>query len=253
MSKLSSEPRSTKLDLAERLASVSTSGRPFILVDIKVIDSTGSPVARDAKTVGEVWVRGPTVFGGYLQNREVEADVFDEEGWFCTGDLAFVKSDGYICLVGRLKDVILCGGENVYTSEVEAAALHMHPGIEQAAVFGVPHTIMGELVQAAVTLRKDSNKCGEPGDTNQGPGSRQVTGTGLHLHRNDPIEDITLHCRRRLSGYKVPTEVYVVTKLPTNANGKVLKRELRDSVTNGTLSPVLTSGRPSTSSQPSTY
>ena len=118
-------------------------------------------------------MRGPTVFGGYLQNREVEADVFDEEGWFCTGDLAFVKSDGYICLVGRLKDVILCGGENVYTSEVEAA-LHMHPGIEQAAVFGVPHTIMGELVQAAVTLRKDSNKCGEPGDTNQGPGSRLV-------------------------------------------------------------------------------
>jgi len=74
MSKLSSEPRLTNLDLAERLASVSTSGRPFILVDIKVIDSTGSPVARDAKTVGEVWVRGPTVFGGYLQNREVEAE-----------------------------------------------------------------------------------------------------------------------------------------------------------------------------------
>ena len=73
----------------------------------------------------------------------------------------------------------------MYTSEVEAA-LHMHPGIEQAAVFGVPHTIMGELVQAAVTLRKDSNKCGEPGDTNQGPGSRQVTGTGLHLHAMTP-------------------------------------------------------------------
>jgi len=93
-------------------------------------------------------------------------------------------------------------------------------GIEQAAVFGVPHAIMGELVQAAVTLRKDSNKCGEPGDANQGPGSRQGTGTGLHLHCDDPIEDITLHCRRRLSGYKVPTEVYVVTELPTNANGK---------------------------------
>jgi acyl-CoA synthetase (AMP-forming)/AMP-acid ligase II/3-oxoacyl-(acyl-carrier-protein) synthase len=246
MSKLSSEPRVTELDLGERLASVSTSGRPFILVDIKVIDSIGNPVAHDAKTVGEVWVRGPTVFGGYLQNREGEANAFDEDGWFCTGDLASVKSDGYICLVGRLKDVILCGGENVYTSEVEAA-LHTHPGIEQAAVFGVPHAIMGELVQAAVTLRKDSNKRGEHGDANQGPGSCQGTGTGLHLHCDDPIEDITLHCRRRLSGYKVPTEVYVVTDLPTNANGKILKRELRDSATNGTLSAGLTSGRSSTS------
>lgn len=247
MSKLSLELCKNQTDLAEQLAIVSTSGRPFILVDIKVIDSTGNPVAYDAKTVGEVWVRGPTVFNGYMQNHgEVEAKVFDKEGWFCTGDLACVRSDGYICLVGRMKDVILCGGENVYTSEVEAA-LHTHPGVEQAAVFGVPHTIMGELVQAVVTLRKDGNKIRETGDLNQGTEAHQVAAANMQLSSNDPIRDITMHCRRRLSGYKVPTEVYVVTELPTNANGKVLKRKLRDFVTNGTLSPSITVTRRSTS------
>ena len=111
------------------LAAMQTSGRPFFLMDVKVVDlkanagshahENGLKEASRIPRIGEVRVRGPTTFGGYLQQGDVQLEHFDDCGWFRTGDLATVDSNGYITIVDRAKDMILCGGENVYCAEVE--------------------------------------------------------------------------------------------------------------------------------------
>ena len=178
----------------EQLDRVCTSGRPFSLVDVRVTHPTAgrevfaaAPGDEASAEVGEVWIRGPTVFGGYWRRPDADEECFDEDGWFNTGDLATVRTDGYVVLVDRKKDMILVGGENVYCSEVEAAL--PHPAVAQAAAFGVSHPVMGEIVQAAVTLRADAAV--------------------------DEAHEKTIvgHCRRSLSGYKVPAGVHVMSEL----------------------------------------
>eukprot|EP00963_Diacronema_lutheri_P001730 scaffold113_cov339-Pavlova_lutheri.AAC.1 len=178
------------------LRSICTSGRPFVLSDVRIVDDGGLDVVPASAQVGHVWVRGHTMFPGYWKNDSANATSF-VDGWFCTGDMGLVNEDGYVTIVDRAKDMILCGGENVYCAEVEAA-LHEHPFVRQAAVIGVPNQVMGELVAAVLVV------------------SEPVTQA-----------DIVAFCRLRLSEYKVPYVVEFVDQMPTTGSGKILKTKLR--------------------------
>jgi long-chain acyl-CoA synthetase len=150
--------------------------------------------------VGEVVARGANIMTGYWRRPEETAQVL-RDGWYYTGDLATVDEDGYIYIVDRKKDMIVTGGENVYSTEVENA-LYEHPAVLECAVFGVPHETWGEAVHAVVVIR---------------PG-HDVT-----------AEELMAFCRGRLAGYKVPKSVELRTELlPRSGAGKILKRALRD-------------------------
>ena len=192
------------MSIQEQLDLVYSSGRPFSLIDVRVIDEAGKDVPKDGISVGEVWVRGPTVFEGYWGLPEATAESFSQGGWFHTGDLATAQN-GYIRVIDRKKDMLLVGGENVYTTEVEAV-LHAHPAVHQAAVFGQPNRVMGELVVAAVTLVNTLASSSPP----------PVTG-----------KDLIAWCKERLAEYKVPVAVHIVEKFPTTGSGKIMKTELR--------------------------
>ena len=185
----------------EQLDLVCTSGRPFCLIDVRVVDDEGHDVPKDGKTVGEVVISGPTVFEGYTGLDEANKEAFDGS-WFHTGDLAVSRPDGYISVVDRKKDMLLVGGENVYTTEVEDV-LHSHPAVHQAAVFGVANKVMGELVMAAVTLKPEFQ--------------------GQNLGK-----ELVQWCRKNLAEYKVPVAVHTVEAFPTTGSGKIMKTKLRD-------------------------
>ena len=194
----------------EQLDAICTSGRPFKIISVKVTRS-GNPreeVPFDGETVGDIRVKGPTVFSGYLNNPDATSRAFDDDGWFTTGDLGVVRPDGYIVVVDRKKDMILSGGENVYCVEVERV-LHAHESVKHAAVFGIPHAIMGETVHAAMTLRSERED----------------------IDHDALKRDLAKHCADRLSQFKCPVEFHFVERLPMNANGKVLKRSLRELIT----------------------
>ncbi|WWR49272.1 class I adenylate-forming enzyme family protein [Streptomyces sp. SCSIO 30461] len=150
--------------------------------------------------VGELWLRGQSLVRGYWRDPEATAAAFTEDGWFRTGDLATVRDGGLITIVDRIKDMIIRGGENVYCVEVEAV-LHDHPDVADAAVFGVPHAVLGEEVAAVVVPRDGAAPT---------------------------PDELRAHVGRSLAAFKVP--VHVVLRddpLPRNATGKILKRELR--------------------------
>ncbi len=201
------------LSVQDQLDLVYSSGRPFSLIDVRVVDDDGKDVAKDGHAVGEVWVRGPTVFDGYFGLPEATKEAFSPEKWFHTGDLATADVNGYIKVVDRKKDMLLVGGENVYTTEVEAV-LHAHPAVHQAAVFGVPNRVMGELVAAAVTLV-------------------QCAGSGGVAPSAGLSKELIAWCKERLAEYKVPTAVHIIEKFPTTGSGKILKTELRKMFASG--------------------
>ena len=168
------------------------------VIEVQVVDEDGQ--ARPAGEVGEIWLKGPTVARGYYGLEAETAEAFTD-GWFHTGDLGRLDSEGYLYVVDRLKDVVIRGGENIYSAEVEAALYEMAE-VTEAAVIGVPHDRLGEEVGAVVRAR---------------PGA--------------PLspETVQAHVASRLAAFKVPAHVWVVDEeLPRNASGKVLKRELRD-------------------------
>ncbi|MEU8132808.1 class I adenylate-forming enzyme family protein [Streptodolium elevatio] len=177
-------------------------GRPVPVVDVAVVDpATGREVARGE--TGELRFRGPHIARGYWNRPEESASCFPD-GWFRTGDLGYVDGDGLVYVVDRLKDVIIRGGENVYSAEVEAV-LFEHPAVADVAVVGVPHRELGEEVAAVVET--------QPGAV--------VSAAELRGH-----------VARRLAAFKVPTIVrFSERPLPRNAVGKVLKRELREMLT----------------------
>ena len=152
--------------------------------------------------VGEIVVRGPMVTRGYWQLPEATAQAF-RDGWFRTGDGGRMDDDGYLFIADRLKDMIITGGENVYSAEVEAA-LRSHAAVADAAVIGVPDARWGEAVHAVVVLRASAGA--DPatlGDT------------------------LTAWCREQLAGYKCPRSFSFTEALPLSAAGKVLKTMLR--------------------------
>jgi long-chain acyl-CoA synthetase len=172
-------------------------GRPVEGVEVEVRGDAGGVAA--AGEVGELWVRGPNVMLGYWQRPDATAEAL-VGGWYRTGDAAYVDEDGYLHLVDRLKDMIITGGENVYSIEVEAALIE-HPAVLEAAVFGIPDDRWGEAVHAVVVVR----------DTGE------VT-----------ADELVEHCRTLVAGFKVPRGIDVRTEpLPKSGPGKVLKNELR--------------------------
>jgi acyl-CoA synthetase (AMP-forming)/AMP-acid ligase II len=177
----------------------SKTGRPAIGVDLKVVDEQGMPIAADEQQVGEIWVRGDTVTPGYWNRPEETAHAF-ADGWLRTGDLATLDAEGYVNIVDRKKDMIVTGGENVYSTEVENV-LYMHPKILEAAVFGVPDERWGEAVNAAVVL-----KAGE-------------TATA---------DEIIAFCKEHQAAYKAPKAITFLDELPKTGSGKIYKKGLRD-------------------------
>jgi long-chain acyl-CoA synthetase len=172
-------------------------GRPTVGVEVRVVADDGGDAP--AGEVGEVTVRGPNVMAGYWSKPE-QTDAVLRDGWYSTGDLGHLDEEGYLYLVDRAKDMIVTGGENVYSTEVEEV-LFRHPGVLEAAVFGVPDERWGEAVHAVVVPRAGA----EP-----------------------DAADLIAWCRESIAGYKVPKVVELRSEpLPKSGAGKVLKRELR--------------------------
>jgi fatty-acyl-CoA synthase len=173
-------------------------GRPYPHVDVALRDpETGALLGGPGE--GELVVRGPNVFAGYWRNPEATAAAF-AEGWLLTGDVAACDEEGDYRIVGRLKDMVISGGENVYPAELENV-LHEHPAVAEAAVLGVPDERWGEACVAFVVLAGAASE-----------------------------DDLLAFCRERLAKFKVPREVRVVEALPRNAMGKVVKSELLERV-----------------------
>ncbi|MBA2384988.1 MAG: long-chain fatty acid--CoA ligase [Actinobacteria bacterium] len=169
-------------------------GKPYPHVDVALRDPDTRRLL-DGAAEGELVVRGPNVFAGYWRNPEATEAAF-ADGWLLTGDVAARDSEGYYRIVGRTKDLVISGGENVYPVEVENV-LHEHRAVREAAVLGVPDDRWGEACLAFVVLSGDATE-----------------------------EELLAHCRVRLARYKVPREVRFVDTLPRNALDKVAKTEL---------------------------
>ncbi|MBO0849327.1 MAG: long-chain fatty acid--CoA ligase [Pseudonocardia sp.] len=174
----------------------SSIGRALPLAEVVIRDPDGTEVPRG--TVGELTVRSPSVMVGYW-NRPEETAATIRDGWLYSGDGARMDEEGFIHLVDRIKDVVITGGENVYSVEVENVLVR-HPGVESAAVIGVPHERWGEQVHAVVVP------------------TPEATPTAA---------DLISWCRERLAGYKCPRTVEFRSALPVSAAGKVLKARLR--------------------------
>ena len=182
------------------VAKPASCGRILPSVDAKLIDETGEEVAPGGP--GERCVRGPIVIKGYLNREEATADAI-RDGWFRTGDVATIDEDGFVFIVDRIKDMVLRGGENVYCSEVEAA-IYKNEAVAEAAVFGVPDERLGEIVGAAIVLA--------PGKT---------------LTEDQLRSDLAEH----MAKFKIPERIWFLNDaLPRNANGKFVKRELKESL-----------------------
>ena len=180
-------------DCTRKLNSV---GLPVPFVDIKMVDDRDQEVK--VGEVGELCVRGPTVAKGYWNNPKATQETF-RDGWLHTGDLGRIDEEGYIFIMGRKKEMIIRGGENVYSVEVENV-LCSHPDVLEAALVGVPDEIFGEEGKAVIVHK---------------PG-RDANG-----------DDILAHCRRHLAPYQVPKYITFAESLPRNSSGKVLKGLLR--------------------------
>jgi long-chain acyl-CoA synthetase len=173
-------------------------GRPCPGIDVQVTDESGKQV--EAGKPGELVARGANIMRGYWNNPGDTALAF-RDGSFRTGDIGYQDSDGYFYILDRLKDMIVTGGENVYSGEVEAV-IYAHSAVREAAVFGIPDPKWGELVMACVVPKPE-----------------------IAL----TVDDLVAHCRQSLATYKVPRRVeFLDTELPKSGSGKILKRVLRD-------------------------
>jgi long-chain acyl-CoA synthetase len=175
---------------------VRSCGQPAVGVEVEIVDIDGRRLPTGA--VGEVVVRGDNVMAGYWNKPRQTAEAL-VDGWYHTGDLGYMDDEAFVYLVDRAKDMIVSGGENVYSTEVEDA-LYRHPAVLEAAVFAVPDRHWGEAVHAVVVPR------------------REVT-----------PDELVAHCRELIAGYKVPKVIELRSDpLPKSGAGKVLKRELRE-------------------------
>ena len=166
--------------------------------DAVVRDELGNDLPQGE--TGVLWAKGPVIIKGYLNKPEATAEAI-RDGWFNTGDIAYIDDDGFVFIVDRVKDMLLRGGENVYCSEVEAA-IYEHPAVAEAAVIGVPDERLGEVVGAAIVLQA----------------GKSLT-----------VEEIQAFVGERLAKFKIPTTIWFLDEqLPRNANGKFVKRTLKE-------------------------
>ena len=175
---------------------VGSIGRPMADMEVRIVDAAGDDVYIGDE--GEIIVRGPNIFAGYLDDPEATARALDADGWLRTGDIGVVDDDGYVYLVDRAKDLIIVSGFNVFPAEVERV-LNAHPGVVESGVVGVAHPHTGESVKAFVVP--------EPGRV---------------LEEDDLIE----WCATELARYKCPTKIDVVDEIPRGLGGKIIRREL---------------------------
>jgi acyl-CoA synthetase (AMP-forming)/AMP-acid ligase II len=173
-------------------------GPPVATADLEIRDEDGATVLPTG-TIGELWARGPMIVKGYWNNPEASAATF-VDGWVRTGDLAWLDEEGFCYIADRAKDIVIRGGENIYSSEVENV-LYDHPAVMDAAVVGIPHRTLGEEPAAVVQLA---------------PGMAASEA------------ELQAWVRERLAGFKVPVRVvFLAETLPRNANGKILKKDLK--------------------------
>jgi fatty-acyl-CoA synthase len=183
----------------ERLDEHRTSvGRPLPFAEVRIVDPESLEVL-PPESDGELWTRSPAVCGVYWGKPDATKETF-VDGWCRTGDLAHITADGYIYIIGRVKDMIISGGENIYPAEIENV-LADHPAVQEVAVIGVPDPKWDETPCAAIVLNE-----------------------GATLTE----DDVVAYCRERIAGYKRPRYVVFVDELPRNASGKILKRTLRE-------------------------
>ena len=175
-----------------------TVGRAMPWVEIKVVDEAGRVVPVDQK--GEICTRGYSVMQGYWNDEERTAETIDSAGWLHSGDIATMDEAGYVRIVGRIKDMIIRGGENIYPREVEEF-LYQHPAISEVQVFGVPDEKMGEEVCAWIQLND-----------------------GFDLSD----EDVKAYCRDQITHFKIPRHIRFVTEYPMTVTGKIQKFVMRD-------------------------
>ena len=192
----------THLDASEQFTHPTSVGRPWPGVDVKLVDPAGGAVP--VGEVGEIWVRSgmPGYFSTmreYFRRPEATAETL-RNGWVATGDVGRFDASGYLSLMDRKKDMVLSGGYNIYSKEVELA-LQSHPAVADVAVIGVPDATFGEAVAAYVEL--------QPGAT-------------------PDVNALIAHCRELIASYKKPKHVIFVQSLPRTSTGKVLKGELRE-------------------------
>jgi acyl-CoA synthetase (AMP-forming)/AMP-acid ligase II len=185
----------------EQVARLASAGRPYVLTRVRVVDGAGEDVPHDGSASGEIWLAGEHMSPGYYRMPE-ETEASRSGEWFRTGDVAVVDAEGFVTIVDRLKDLIITGGINVFSIEVERC-LQQHPDVEQVAVIGLPHEQWGEAIHAVVRRRDGGT----------------VT-----------AEELVTFAGERLSGFKKPRSVEFVDTMPISATGKILKRELRDRI-----------------------
>lgn len=181
---------------AERLSSC---GREGFVTRVKVADEQGRPVAKDGHTTGEIMISSEANMVGYWRRPDLNEKTF-LHGWMRTGDVATWDAEGYVFIVDRAKDMIISGGENIYSTQVEAA-IHKHPAVLESAVIGIPDDEWGEAVKAVVVLK--------PGES-------------------ATAEEIVATAREHLASYQKPRSVDFVDSLPKAPTGKILKRDLRE-------------------------
>jgi fatty-acyl-CoA synthase len=175
-------------------------GMAMFNMDVRVVDEQGRDVKPDGKQIGEIVTRGNSVMEGYWRQPE-ETDQVMKSGWYHTGDMATIDQEGYIEIVDRKKDIIISGGENISSIEVEAV-LYQHPAILEAAVIAVPHEKWGEVPHAVCVLKGDAGPLSE--------------------------EELIAFCKQRLPSFKAPKSVSFVDELPKTASEKVQKKKLRE-------------------------
>jgi fatty-acyl-CoA synthase len=190
----------TFLDRASTVTKLGSVGRPCLYLELDIWDDHGASVPAGER--GEVVLRGPKVFKGYWRDPDATSAAF-AGGWFHTGDIGVRDDEGYVYIVDRLKDLIISGGENIASSEVERV-LYEHAAVLEVAVVGRPDARWGEVPVAFVVPRAEAT----------------VT-----------PDELIEHCRGQLAKFKVPKAVTLVDELPRNPSGKVLKRELRTRAT----------------------
>jgi long-chain acyl-CoA synthetase len=175
---------------------VGSVGKVLDGITVRLVDETGDDVLRG--DAGEIWVKGPNVFQGYLDDPEQTTRVLTTDGWLRTGDIAVTDDEGYLYLVDRAKDLIIVSGFNVYPAEVEDVIAE-HPAVAEVGVAGVPHPHTGEAVKAWVVARE-----------------------GMTVDEDTLIA----WCTDRLARYKSPSKILFVDQLPRNVSGKLLRRSL---------------------------
>lgn len=176
---------------------IKTVGRPMPGIEVKIVDEQGRELPFGQ--VGELLCRGENIMLGYYRAPEMTAEVINSEGWYHTGDLAMMDAEGYIHIVGRKKDVIIRGGQNIYPTEIESY-LESHPKIREAAVVGVPSPLGDESVWAFIRLEEGANMT---------------------------PEEVLDYCRRELEPYQIPSQVRFVEEFPRSEVGKPQKFKLR--------------------------